>query len=164
MVALMSPLVEYLLAWQRDDGTHLVKWGDQVSRVDVFPPNTTILYDLYPSEGYANIYFYNTWTKLTIPDAFLYEANLGGVLVVDVTATEMMFGEHNLWLEVTYSTPLHVRITNQSNVSQYFEAGDTFLIVYTEKDLTDIHNLIKNYTNSRITNQLLDRIATKQGA
>jgi len=168
-MATLSPLIEYLLAAQRQGGGgYLCRLGAIQTVIPIFPPNLSISWEIYPEfDSYANITFHFAFSGKTPPNSFDIEFYAGGVQVQSGPLTDLWLGHegHGTYMVRTESNPMKQIMINTSGLSQYLEATEQFIIVDSEADYKLVLALIEEWnisTNQRSlqeeTNNLLRQL------
>lgn len=139
----MGPLIEYLLAYQKPGGGHICRFGTVVITIPFFPAGLEATFFVTPYfNGYASIEFWHRMSPAIVPGAFTWESSHRGMQLVVGTLGAMGIAEgHNVWVEITNSQPVTTVLTNISAIGQFFEVTDLFLIVDSEQDLQELHEV-----------------------
>jgi len=141
----MTPLVEYLAAVRSPKGASLVRQGGLQVIVPIFPPASEIAFSLTFS-GYASIAYYHRFSPSMVPGAFTYRSQHSGIELQTGTIGTIHLSEgNNYWLVVTKADPITTTISNISGVDQFFETGDSFLIIDSKEDYEEVMNLIRRW-------------------
>ncbi len=147
MGEVLTQLSEYLLAYQRSQGSPLVRLGTQYFTIPIVPPRTKISVRVTPYAGaYASIIFWLKQSPAVIPNIFSLELQHKGVayqsgLIGSINTST----SYNTWIEITDRDYALSSVTNLSNCNQYYDTSILFLVVQTEEDLDYIHELIRNF-------------------
>lgn len=144
---LMTQMVQYLLAYRRPTGGRIVRYGATQTTIPIFPAGMTLVFDVYPAlNAHTNLYFWNRPSPAMIPGAFMGTTSQEGIEVTSGVARDLVLAEgHQIWLEVTQASPIRNIIINTTNLNQFFENLDTFLIVDTEEDMKEVRRLINEW-------------------
>lgn len=171
-MATMSPMIEYLLAAEREGGGHLVRFGGGSITIPVFPAGLTVSFLSFPGvPGYALIQYYARFSPAIVPGAFELTAIHAGVFLDIGTLNRVMLAEgHNSWIAITAAEPTQTTLTNISGVDQMYEAEFAYLIVDTAADLALVKDIVKGWGSSGYmvaaqneTNDLLRQLIAQGG-
>lgn len=164
----ITPIIEYLLALTRPGGGKLVRFGGVQITVPVFPPGMSITWAITPYfDAFACIEYLHRFSPSIVPNAFNFNSTHRGMLLqTGLISTIVTVESHNTWIEVTEQEPITTTITNVSGVNQFFESGESFLIIDSEEDLNFVREVVRNQGALesipgllKETNQLLRQIA-----
>lgn len=155
----LTPLVEYLLAYQKPEGTRVCRLGVVQTVIPYFPGNTAITLDVYPEYGAeANIEFFVRLSPQIVPGAFQISSIHYGV-EQGAGGTLYSLGQgQNIWVEITQAHPVHTTIANVTNVGQFYEVLDWFLIVQSLDDLRLVHEIVREFGSGERPGKLLAEI------
>ena len=143
-MATTSPLIEFLLAYERPGGGRICKLGALQILVPIFPPETAVTWTATPYfNSYASIQFWTILSPATVPGVFAVDIEHYGLAIESATlyASSLGSGGHNSWIEITESHPLITTVSNVSNLPQILESGSVFLIIDSREDLERIREL-----------------------
>ena len=164
----VTPMVEYLLALRRPGGGQLVRYGAIQVTVPIFPAGMEITFTLNPYFGsYASIEYWHKFSPSIVPGSLQFASYHSGMqLQAELIGTVLTAESHNTWIEITESDPITTIINNVSNVNQFFENTDFFLLIDSEADLDMVREAVRNWgafeslgTKIDETNRLLRDIA-----
>ena len=143
----MSQLVQYLLAYRKSGGGRIARMGIAQTTVPIFPAGLTVIFDLFPAgHAYANLYFYSKPSPSVVPGVFNWSTSQEGMDVQVGIVRDMLLSEgREIWLEVTQAQPIRTIITNTSNLNQFMETVDMFLIVDTEEDMNEVRRIVNSW-------------------
>lgn len=142
----LSPLVEYLLGYQKPEGTRICRLGVVQTVIPYFPANTSITLDVYPEYGAeCNIEFFIRLSPQIVPGSFTLSSIQFGVEQGSGGTLYTMGQGQNIWVELTQAHPARTTIANVTNVGQFYEVQDWFLIVQSKDDLKLVHDLIREF-------------------
>jgi len=144
---MMSQLVQYLLAYRKSGGGRIARMGIAQTTVPIFPAGLTVIFDLFPAgRAYANLYFWHRASPAVVPGVFNWTTAQEGMEVLVGIVRDMILAEgHEIWLEVTQAQPIRTIITNTSNLNQFMETVDMFLIIDTEEDMKEVRRVINSW-------------------
>ena len=149
----MLTLAEYLLAYKHKNAGSLVRFG--ASWVELtMPALTTIAYTMMPISGtYAHIQFDYVASQKIVPDTIWVRTEQHGIQVNSGYANSVFTSRlAESWIIYTEADPLRVWVTNTSNVNQYVESIEAFLIVDSLEHFKIIQALINNYFEGGVYN------------
>lgn len=139
-------LVEYLLGIRKPGGGRLTRFGVFITRIPQFPPNFTITTTVFPRFGaYGMIQYLGAISPSMVPGAFWMTSYQMGIQFQGAFLSQMIQGIHNSWLEITQNNPTTTTITNVTGLLQYFEFGNSYLLMDTEQDYREVGELIENW-------------------
>lgn len=164
----MSPLVEYLLTYQRPaGGGNLCRLGVDYTIIFDFPANYTITYDIYPLSGVAYaIMFYHRWSPSIVPLSTAIDVTHKGIILLGggTAPGEITYEEgQTVWFEISQQNPMRSIYSNVSGLTQLHEALDYYILVDTEEDMAMVRDVVHNYGGKETANLLRD-VNTKLGA
>jgi len=153
-------LVEYLLA-KKIGGRRLVNFGGNITRIDTFPPRWMLPFGITNTVGprfgaYANIQYWGSFGPGMVPDAFWYDSRQMGMTMESGWLSDIIIGRNSIWAELTVNAPFRTTIINMTNVLQYLEVGNSYLIVYTAEDLDIVHELIDEWCYMKSVRNVLE--------
>jgi len=156
-MSVLSPLVEYLLAYERKDGGGKLCTFGASSAIVWFPPNFTITYQVSPPTGiYANILYYYRETPSLVPEAMQQDSMANGIDVsLGPITTVMMDSEAGGWTVIRADNPTITTVTNRTNLMQREDYAQQYLVVHSEEDYREIMLLIRDWcTNFRVSYEI----------
>jgi len=149
-MSFMTPLIESLLAAERPGGGKLCRMG-VVQTTGILPPGFTATFQFAPYfNAYCNIEFWHAGSPSIVPGSLTFASHGRGMELQLNQVNELSIREGTaLWLEVTIANPILTTITNDSELNQYFETLDFFLIVDTKSDLQAIRDIVAAYQGQK---------------
>lgn len=166
-MATVSPLVEYLMALRRPGGGKLCRFGVQLFTIPILPPRVNVTATIMPYFGsYVSIEYFHRFSPAIVPNTVDWTLRHAGVEVAAGLVSAVAVAEsHNFWLEITESDPSVATIENVTDVCQFWETLDHFLLIDSEEDYKLVREIVYNWGNDSVldilkeSNRLLTAIA-----
>lgn len=160
----LSPLVEYLLAYEREDGGRIC-WLGASTAIIWLPGNFTATFDTYPGgTNFADILFYYRESPSDVPEALQQDSWGEGLqLSLGPITTVMMDAEAGSWHVIRQDSPTHTTLLNRTNLMQREDYAQQMLVIANEPDYKFVMALIRDWcTNYRIAIELEKQTVTLQ--
>lgn len=151
-----TPIIERLLATQREGGGTLVQNDAVQILVPVFPPGQLLSFSAGPIDGdYAQIVWGIKFGIDMVPNAFEGFLQMWGHRALSGTFTSVILNTEFQGLQwVTTAEPAYVYVTNVSPLNQIFELGYMNLRIASEEDLRLVREEIEHIATSAKSEQL----------
>ncbi len=168
---MLPAIVEYLLSLERPGGGRLVLQGNQQITVLAFPALATVTLAAIPTNEYMFISYKVGFDPGMVPGAFFAIGQAYGARPYDSPVYQYLTGtDVDTWLPITKNRPSYARITNLTNMPQFYSGRNWFLIIATEVDYALVQDALRRlYTSTKsealITEltRILGLMASSQG-
>lgn len=128
--------IAYLTTLKRPGGGELVHLGETIVRANIWPPNTSVTYNVFPLPGtYASIYFKMGFSPMMVPDAFYVTAQQFGArfYAANVSSLLLSYGI-DYYAVILDKAPSITTVTNLTALNQFFEEGNELVVIQTRED------------------------------
>lgn len=154
---ILSPAVEYLLSRVDPGGGRPFPQEGTQLLIPIFPPNTTLSLEGYPTGDYAHIIYGVGFGSNMVPDAFTgYVQIWGGRYVSGTFTTRVLGSEIQGFVWTTMYQPLVFYITNVSGLNQVFELVYTYIRITSEENYFAVLEELRHLGTSAKSEQLAE--------
>ncbi|MDO8635685.1 MAG: hypothetical protein Q7R34_05490 [Dehalococcoidia bacterium] len=168
---MLPAIVEYLLTLERPGGGRLVLQGNQQTTVLAFPALTTVTLAAVPTTEYMFISYKVGFDPGMVPGAFFAIGQAYGARPYDSPIYQYLTGtDVDVWIPITKNRPTYARITNLTNMPQFYSGRNWYIIINTEDDYKLVQDALRRlYTSTKSEalmaelTRILGLMATAQG-
>ena len=148
----MGYVIDYLTCLESPGGGRLLKPAFSQVYIPAFPPNTYVSWTTAPQDTeYCAIGFALVVGTAVVPNAFQAWIQQYGSRLYEGIITQTVLG---MPLEVIYfmskAWPAYAKIQNLTNVGQFFESLQFYLIVANQADLATVMDHLKHLSSYKI--------------